>query len=140
MKWQNNIFNVGFFGGFTNSTGVASSCAASKIDATGIITACWPSSTVSGNTIAPPMILRANPTIPAWPAGSCLLVGSGGGPYGGLTGLAALNALFVNYNNGLGGDYHVRTTSACHNSGNDGNDPGPAINTLLNFVAPVIAP
>jgi hypothetical protein len=132
IKWQNSIWMVGNFGGFASSSGSTASCASGKADASGIMTSCWnpvpasPTMVVTGNTIVPPLILRANPSVPVWPAGTCQLVGTGTGLYGGLTGLAAFNALYTAYNNGvaIGGNYTIKTSSPCHNKANDGTDPG----------------
>jgi hypothetical protein len=82
IKWQNSIWMVGNFGGFASSSGSTASCASGKADASGIMTSCWnpvpasPTMVVTGNTIVPPLILRANPSVPVWPAGTCQLVGN----------------------------------------------------------------
>lgn len=131
IKWHNDYFPVGYFGGFTNSSGSTSSCANNQIDATGMISACWPGASVAGNMILPPLILRTNPSIPQWPAGTCRVLGGGAGSYGGLTGIQAFNQTFVNYNNGsTTGDFHIASGSPCKNAGDDGSDPGPDVDQL----------
>ena len=46
-------------------------------------------------------------------------------------------ALFTNYNNGLGGDYHLQAGSACHNAAHDGTDMGANVSTVNSFIAGV---
>lgn len=38
---------------------------------------------------------------------------------------------FVNYNNGVGGDYHLQSGSACHNASSTGGDMGADISTVI---------
>jgi hypothetical protein len=121
VKWQNNIFAQGFFGGFHSSSGNAASCASGKSDAAGIINSCFlPGGVATGNAILPPLITGGGATV-VFPAGNC-------------TTETSFTSIFLNYNNGLGGDYHIKTTSPCHASGNDGKDPGADIPTLLNRI------
>ena len=122
VKWQNNIFPLGFFGGVHSSGGGTSSCAAGKSDAAGIINSCFfPGGVASGNTILPPLLGVGGSPKPTWPAGNC-------------TTETSYTSIFMNYNNGLGGDYRIKPTSPCHASGNDGKDPGADIPTLLNRI------
>jgi hypothetical protein len=130
IKWQNSIWMAGFFGGFTNSLGGTTSCASTPFpngvpgDAVGIIANCWSGNTVTGNTIVPPLILRSG-SASKWPAGTCVLAG---------TGLAAFNALYTSFNNGaaIGGNYTLNPSSPCHNTANDGTDPGANQAKLAN--------
>jgi hypothetical protein len=125
VRWQNSIWPVGKFGGLHSSSGIGTSCAAGKSDAIGIIGACWTVGPFTGNTFVPKMIVPTGSTNPAWPAGTCVMTGSG---------ITAYTALFMNYNNGLNGNYVVNPNNPCHNTANDGKDPGADIPTLLNRV------
>jgi hypothetical protein len=62
----------------------------------------------------------------SWPGSNC-------------TAELSQSSIYVNYNNGTNGpqnvlNYRVKTTSACHNAGNDGLDPGPDVSTLNNRI------
>src|SRR6185437_3531461 len=96
IKWQNGVFPLGFWGGIHSSSGASTSCASGKSDAAGIINSCWfPNGLATGNAILPPVVGGGNPK-PTWPAGNC-------------TNEVSYSALFVNYNNGLGGDYRIKS-------------------------------
>jgi hypothetical protein len=121
VKWQNNVFARGAFGGIHSSGGGTSTCASGQSDAIGIINACWfPNGAATGNAILPPVVSSSS-FVPSWPPGNC-------------TTDTSFTSIFVNYNNGTGGDYRIKATSPCHASGNDGKDPGADIPTLLNLI------
>ncbi|PYX72540.1 MAG: hypothetical protein DMG78_12055, partial [Acidobacteria bacterium] len=51
---------------------------------------------------------------------------------------AAASAVgFVNYNNSIGGDYHLRSSSPYKNAGSDGKDLGADMNALDAAIAGV---
>ena len=54
--------------------------------------------------------------------------------------LSAWTALFVNYNNGYGGDYHLATSSPYAGAGTDGQDIGANIDQVLLLSAGVRSP
>jgi hypothetical protein len=80
----------------------------------------------SNSVFAPNAIIGASPTYASakWPAGNYFPA-------------FALGVNFVNYNGGIGGDYHLQASSLYKNKGTDGKDLGADIDALNSAIAGV---
>lgn len=113
QTFSDNVFTKGT-SGVTNSIGGGDStnCAFGQSTPLGMLTACWNPMTFGGNAII-------NNGTTAWPGTNC-------------TSETSFSSIFVNYNNGLGGDYHLKGTSLCKGTATDLTDPGANID-LVNL-------
>jgi hypothetical protein len=132
LSTGNNMFNITF----TNNLGEAgqhgtfnaigggdtTNCAYGQTGGTNMINACWNPYVFGGDAIV------ANsaswPVMPTTNTPNCLSE-------------LSFSSIFVNYNNGSGGDYHVKSTSPCHNGATDGSDPGAHIDLEASYTASV---
>src|SRR6266542_3129251 len=114
FTFVNNLAVGATFNGTSNPADGCSvtprvNCACGVTGATNVLNSCFATYSLGGNSFTP--------NVDSWPGANC-------------TTEALATNLLVNYNNGLGGDYHVKSTSVCHNKALDGLDPGADINTL----------
>jgi len=118
ITFTNNLGEQGLNGTYnTKGGGDTTNCAFHQQFGLNMINACWNPYTFGGNAIV------AN-TKTTWPGTNCLTEPS-------------FDSIFVNYNNGFGGDYHVKSTSPCHNSATDMIDPGANIDLVNSYTASV---
>jgi hypothetical protein len=115
FTWNNSIFAAGK-GNVISTGGGSANCAFHPGGAIAILTACFN-----------PYIFNRNAIIGAsgqWPAGT----------YAPATASAVL---FVNYNNGAGGNYQLQSSSPFKSAGLDGKDLGADMATLNSMIAGV---
>lgn len=114
IKLTNSIFETGINAVYPTGGGVDNCAVGAKTVADKIL-GCWLNSTFAGNVI----VTKALTVKEVWPAGNFIA--------------ADWNAVaFKNFNNGIGGDYHL--TTAFKNAGTDGKDPGADIDTIMSLV------
>ena len=118
ITFTNNIGVRGTQGTSNSIGGTATNCAFGQSFGANMINACWSPKTFGGNTIVQSIVT-------AWPGTNCLSLTS------------QSTSLYVSYNGGLGGDYHVSASSPCHNTGTDGKDPGANIDLVAAAIAGV---
>jgi len=115
FTFTNNLVSAGAFPVY--SSGGKTNCAYSDIPVTVLETCFDPYSFVSNAFIVTPA-----PTPSKWPAGNYFPVNA-----------AAVQ--FVNFNNGVGGDYHLLPSSPYKNAGPDGKDLGADVDAILAATA-----
>lgn len=118
FNFNNNLSNKVTGDGITNPSAQCGAdppvnCACKMNDPTSLMNSCFSSWALTGNAIV-------NNGSTVWPGVNC-------------TGEASYDSIFVNYNNGHGGDYHVKPTSSCHNKASDGTDPGANIDLVNQY-------
>jgi hypothetical protein len=116
IDFNDNLFAAGL--GITTPGGGSANCAF-NLAMPAIISNCWLPRTFTGNAVIQPNGMNW-----AFFGTAC-------------TAETSYNNMFVNYNNGNGGNYVIKNTSVCHNTASDGTDPGgdiPAINTATQGV------
>jgi PKD repeat protein len=113
ITFENSLFGGGN-SGFYPTGGGADNCSVGQVDLASMISNCWSENSLfSGNvTVA--------------------YTGTGAWPQGTLLSPSWSNVGFANYNNGVGGDYHLLTSSPFKGLALDGDDPGANID-LVNF-------
>lgn len=116
--FTNNIANAGTYPVW--STGGTNNCAYHNVPLT-TFTACFSSYSFASNAVIAP---GSNYPSTTWPTGNFFPLNT-----------AAVQ--FVNYNNGIGGDYHLASTSPYKNAGTDGKDLGADIDAILSSIAGV---
>lgn len=114
FRYTNNITSHGVYGLHGSGKGVGN----------GSLTSYFPGAVVEKNVIANGINTTANPS--NYPMGNFFP--------GQMT-----NIGFVNYNNGIGGDYTLLSSSPYIGVGTDGRDPGVAIDTLNGITDPVFS-
>jgi hypothetical protein len=116
ITFTNNLAEQGQAGTINNKGGGdTTNCAFQQQGGLLMINACWSPYLFAGNAIV------ANTTV-TWPGTNCLSEPS-------------FSSIFVNYNNGFKGDYHVKSTSPCHNRATDSTDPGANIDLVNSYTA-----
>lgn len=123
IVYTNNIATAGNTGAANSFGGNDTTNCANKLTLSttpDIIDNCWVPNTFGGNSFV------ADGGLP-WPGGD---IASGGTNC--LSESSETN-VYVNWNNGLRGDYHIKPTSTCHNTALDGTDPGANINLVNQF-------
>jgi hypothetical protein len=119
FTFTNNILVVGTYPVWSAS-GKSTDCARYDVPLT-TFNDCFTSSAFANN-----VLIGAGSTYPpsSWPSGNFFPT--------------TANALqFVNYNNAIGGNYQLLSTSPYHNAGTDGKDLGADISTILSETAGV---
>ena len=119
FAFTNNIVNAGPAPIWSTGGGPAN-CAYYDIPLT-TFNACF-----SNSVFAPNAIIGASPAyaLAKWPSGTYLPP-------------SAMNVGFVNYNGGIGGDYHLQASSPYKNKGTDGKDLGADIDAVNSAIAGV---
>jgi hypothetical protein len=113
----NSIVNAGSAPMWSTGGG-PTNCAFHDIPLT-TFNACFSSSAFSANAIVG---TSSTYTSAKWPAGNYLPA-------------SAVNVGFVNYNGGIGGDYHLQPSSPYKNKGTDGKDLGADIDAVNSAIA-----
>jgi len=117
--FTNSIVNAGANPIWSTGGGVAN-CAFHDIPLT-TFTTCFSNSAFTANAI----IGTSSAFMPAkWPSGNYFPA-------------SATNVDFANYNDGIGGDYHLQASSPYKNKGTDGKDLGADIDALNSAIANV---
>ena len=119
FTFTNNIVNATKFPVW-NGNGHALSCAFKDVPITSLTT-CFKSYSFTNNVIA---AASSNYPPSSWPTGNMFPTTD-----------SAIQ--FVNYNNAIGGDYHLSTSSPYKNTGSDGKDPGADIDAVQAGIAGV---
>jgi hypothetical protein len=119
FAFTNSIVNAGAYPIWSSGGGVEN-CAVHDIPVI-TFTACFSNSSFTANAI----IGSSSAFTPAkWPSGNYFPA-------------SATNADFVNYNDGIGGDYHLQASSPYKNKATDGKDLGADIDALNSAIANV---
>jgi hypothetical protein len=114
VVFTNNLFTTGIGTQNLIGGGVTTNCAYKQTSGANMITACFSPSTFGGNCFI------HNGSV-VWPGAN-------------VTSVASYSAVFMNYNNGNGGNYMV-AAGACKGAGLDGLDPGANISEVASVVA-----
>jgi len=114
MVFTNNLFITGIGTQNLIGGGVTANCAYKQTSGANMITACFSPSTFGGNCFV------HNGSV-VWPGTN-------------VTSVASYSAVFMNYNNGNGGNYMV-AAGPCKGAGLDGLDPGANISEVAFVVA-----
>ena len=115
FTWTNSILAAGK-SGIVSTGGGSANCAYHRVGAIGKLNACFN-----------PYVFRDNAMIGA----------TGGWPVGNYAPATANAIEFVNYNNGVGGDYQLQPSSPYANAGSDGQVLGADIGTVSSKIAGV---
>jgi hypothetical protein len=91
INWNNNLDSQGKFGTVT-ANGGSTNCTFGTTAGIGMITACWNPLSFASN-------IFVGSATNIWGTGQCTS--------------EQYSTIFVNYGNGLNGDYHIKPTSAC---------------------------
>jgi hypothetical protein len=118
FTFNNNMMNAAQYPVW--STGGTNNCAFYDKPAT-TITACFNGWSFTNNAF---IAIPANSPQSSWPAGNFFP-----------TNAAAVQ--FVNYNNGISGDYHLLSSSPYKNAGTDGKDLGADVDAILSATSNV---
>jgi hypothetical protein len=114
---MDNIFVAGYYGPWT--TGDISNCATNQPNGPlGKFNACWAPYSFTGNLITGGRLLHGQTT--SWPSGNIFPSNQ-------------VAVEYVNLKGGLGGDYHLSSTSPYKRTASDGKDPGADIDTLNSY-------
>jgi len=123
ITFTNNLGEAGQHGTFNAiGGGDTTNCAYGQTGGANMINACWNPHVFGGDAIV--ANAASWPVMPTTNTPNCLNEPS-------------FSSIFVNYNNGSGGDYHVKSTSPCHNGATDGSDPGAHIDLEASYIASV---
>ncbi len=116
VVFANSIVNSGA-NPIWSTGGGPTNCAFHDVPLT-TFTACF-----SNSVFAPNAIIGASSTYPSakWPSSNYFPA-------------SATNVMFVNYNGGIGGDYHLQVSSPYKNKGSDGKDLGADIDAVSSAI------
>jgi hypothetical protein len=117
--FTNSIVNAGAAPVWSTGGGVTN-CAFHDIALT-TFNACFSSSAFTANAI---IGTSSKYMAATWPSGNYFPT-------------SAMNVEFVNYNGGIGGDYHLQASSPYKNKGTDGKDLGADIDAVNSAIASV---
>ena len=122
ITFINNLGEAGTSGTLNAGSAITTNCADKQKGGTAMIEVCWTPFVFGGDAI---VANKATwPVMPASNTPNCLSV-------------ANFTDIFVSYNGGSGGDYHLLTTSPCHSGATDGTDPGANIDLEASYTASV---